>query len=139
MGLVIEAPTSKVKSKARVTLLGATDLLTEETSLTTIFRVKEFIYGLTEGGSKEIGLTIRCMARECSHGLIKELMRESTLMIKSRARVSSPGQMAEFIGEDGTMGNSMVSENTGLQREYRGLESGRMERDLNGLPQMGRK
>lgn len=74
---------------------GLMDLHTMDSSLKTIFTVKECMNGLTGEGSKVTGRTIKWTEEECSIGLIKGVMRANTLMTRRRGRATSSGPMVD--------------------------------------------
>jgi len=70
---------------------------------------------------------------EYSHGQMEEDMKDSILMIKKKVTETFTGQMGENMREDGKMESSMELACIHLQVEKQSKESGRTEKDFNGL------
>lgn len=125
--------TNMERSMAQVHSNGLTTRNTLVSSTTITFTAREFILGVMAGGMKVNGRTIRCTEKVHSLGLMGGNMWESTVMIKSKAMESSFGLMAGPIREIGTMGNNMEKVSMLLHKVLKSMESGRRERELDGL------
>ena len=89
--------------------------------------------GLMAGGTKESGKTTTCTEEECTPGRMVESMMGSTRMIGSMAMGYTHGLMGGSTRGSGATGSNMEMASIDRLEELRGKESGKMEREYNGL------
>ena len=100
--------------------------------VTTSFKVKEYMIGLTEDDMKENGKVIKWMGEAYLHGLMEGDMKESILTIKSTVMVNLNGLMEENIKGFGSVESSTVKEFTLSAKIREEKVNGLKEGELSG-------
>ena len=90
-----------VKNMEQGSLLGQTNLSTQDNSKITTFMGKDFTFGMMEEGMKGSGRIIKWMVKVLLYGVMGGSTQGNTLKIKSMDRGNLVGPMEENIEEDG--------------------------------------
>jgi len=117
--------------KAPIT--GKTDPFTKANGKTIKSKEKEYTPGKMAGNMKENGKKTTCMVMEFTRGKTAESTKANIRMIKSMAKAHISGLMVVSIKENGMMVNSIIVVDIPIKMASHMKESGKMEKELNGL------
>lgn len=130
-------PSTKVtmnmeRNTASVLSNGLMAQLISESSIITIFMVKEFTHGPITENTRENGGQIKCMAKVPLPGLT--IVSTSVSMPKTRKRgtASSSGQMVGATVVSGSMESNMEKELTSQARVSKSMENGKKVKESDG-------
>ena len=101
MGHFMKEITLWVKNMEQGSLLGQTNLSTQDNSKITTFMGKDYTFGMMEEGMKGSGRIIKWMVKVLLYGVMGGSTQGNTLKIKSMDRGNLVGPMEENIEEDG--------------------------------------
>jgi len=123
--------TKMAKNTEKESSCGLMIVLTKAISMKTTFMVSENTNGKMEGFMKANGKTTKCKEREPSLGQMDVSILAITSRIERKDLVSSHSKTAGYMKANGLMESNM-GEEFSRRRTFRGKDSGKTEKELNG-------